>query len=207
MINQNSNNKPSGFASVECDSGTPVCGRTATNGSYQILKVNQDGTLNTTSQTVAPAEYLQFANPITVPTGALAANTYIASLELGAYDSGIYKINPAFIFNGATTGGISFLLYNTLGEMFTYVNGLIQGAAFAPTIANVAPNGGVAAYWHNTAVQSFGTILEISYNRNNTLEVFLDTGSYYIAIISDGAVNITTSSALFGCIEVSKIGS
>jgi hypothetical protein len=207
MINQNSNNKPSGFQSVDCDSGLPVSGRTAANGNYQILKVNPDGTLNTTSQTVAPAQYLQFANPITVPTGALAANTYVAQVQLGGFDSGIYRINPAFIFNGTTTGGINFVIYNSLGSMFTYVNGLIQGAAFAPTIANVTPNGGVAGYWHNTAVQSFGTVIEASYNRNNTLDVFLDTDTYYIAIITDGAVNITTNSALFGCIEASKIGS
>ena len=207
MINQNSNNKPSGFQSVDCDSGLPISGRTATNGSYQILKVNLDGTLNTTNESVAPGEYLQFANTITVPTGALAANTYIAQVQLGAFDSGIYRINPAFIFNGTTTGGLNFVLYNSLGSMFTYVNGLIQGAAYAPTIANVAPNGGVAAYWHNSAVQSFGTILEISYNRNNTIEVYLDTDTYYIAMITDGAVNITTNQAIFGCIEISKIGS
>lgn len=206
MINQISNNKPSGYQSIDCDAGTPISGRTASNGSYQILKVTPDGSLNAVTSTVATGVYLQFANTINNPTGVLPANTLITKLQLGAYDQGIYRINPYYIFNGAVSGGISFLLYSSLGSMFTYINALIDGSPFAPTMVNIAPNGGVAGYWHNSAVQSIGTNLVTSYNRNNSLDVYLDTDTYYIAIISDGAVTINTTPSTFGCIEITKIG-
>jgi hypothetical protein len=205
MISQNSNNKPTNTQAKVCDSGIPISGRTGTTGQYQILKVTNDGTLVASNGTIASGTYLQFATPINCATGALAANTLIAKTQFTFSEGGLYRINPAFIFNGATTGGINFVIYNNFGAMNTYINTLNDGDPFSPTLAEVAPNGGVAGYIHNSAVQSFGTGIEISYNRNNTLDIYMDIGNYWIAIISDGLVNITSPTAVFGMIELTKL--
>jgi hypothetical protein len=205
MIGQNSNNKASGQVAKECDAGLPISGRITNNGEYEILKVNADGTMVTTAIQIATGTYLQFASTITNATGVLATGTIIARTQLGAFDSGLYRINPSYMWDGAAGGGISFILYNSLGALYTYINGRLDGQAFAPTLVNIAPNGGIAAYWHNTATQNFGGNIFTSYNRNQTLDVFLDTDTYYFVMVSDGNVTINNANSVFGCIEITKL--
>jgi hypothetical protein len=201
MITQNSNNKPSGYVGRECDAATPIAGKTDSN-IYQTLRLNTDGTLpivNYTGGTI-------ISSPIFVTTavGALGANTYISNASLGFLMAGVYKINPTFVYAGTLAGGISFVLYQDFSTLATYINGLSQGNTFSPGLNDL--NNGLYGYWHNTVAENFGAGLSIAYNRNNTLEVFLGSGNYNFAMISEGTVTISASGAQFGCFEVSKLG-
>lgn len=205
MISQNSNNQPNGTAAKQCNTGTPIMGRTDPQGSLILLKVKDDGTLVATNGNDQPANYLLNTNPINCATGALATNTLIAQTSLAFSQGGLYRINPAFIFDGATSGGISFLIIKEFTAMYNYVQSLPDGSPFSPTMAEVAPNGGITGYIHNSSVQTLGGNLEISYNRNNAIDVFMEGGQYIVAIISDGVINISTPVAAFGCFEFTKL--
>ena len=207
MIGQNSNNRNVGTSTKDCDAGLPIAGRTGNSvtDSYQIIKTKNDGTILTTPLTIAPGVYLSFASTITNATGVLATGTIIARTQLGAFDSGLYRINPSYMWDGAAGGGISFILYNSLGPLYTYVNSRTDGQAFAPNLVNIAPSGGIAGYWHNTGTQNFGGNIFISYNRNQALDVFLDTDTYYFVMVSDGNVTINNANSVFGCIEITQL--
>lgn len=201
-------NKPSGYSSKDCDAGLPVSGRTSPTGEYEIIKVNADGSVCTTN--LAPIDtssaYLGI-NPtyLSLTPGAPTTNTFLgyASVTANNITAGVYRINPTFVYQGSPGGGISFVLYKDTTALGVYVSALPFGNAFAPALGDIQT--GLCAYWHNTTSQAFGTNLQIAYNRNNSIDVYLDAGIYYMAIITDGAVVITNTNGRYGHYEFTKI--
>lgn len=204
MNNQLSNNKPSGFQSYECDAGTPISGRTSSSGSYQILKVNSDGSINNATADLQ-ALYTGY-NATAIATAGIAppTNTFIGKSNSISVNDGQYQINPTFIYTGGAGGGISFILYKSFTNLDTYINTLTP---FTDTFQATAPDiaSGLYGFWHNTASQALGSNLQSSYNRNNTNSLYLTTGQYYIAVITDGATVFNAGIGLIGFYEFLKI--
>lgn len=206
------NTKPSGTVAKDCDAGTPIMGRTANNGTYEILKVNSDGSLPITPtynpiNTFGAAYFGKNPQNINVPLPAPPANTYLGrfNVPLAGFNlGGLYEINPVFIFSyvGALTGGVNFVLFEQGSNMDNYINLLTPGNTFAPSIADLP---GVYQYWHNTAAQNFGAGLGITFNRNNTLKTFLPNANYEIAIITEGALSIQAGLQKAGFYELTQL--
>jgi hypothetical protein len=204
MINELSNNKPSGFQSYECDAGTPISGRTSSSGSYQILKVNSDGSINNATADTQ-ALYTGYNTTSIATIGVAPPNlTFIGKSNSISISDGQYQINPTFIYTGGAGGGISFILYKSFTNLDTYINTLTPFTdTFQATAGDVAT--GLYGYWHNTASQGFSTSLQTSFNRTNTQSLYLTTGQYYIAIITDGATVFNAGVGLIGFYEFLKI--
>ena len=67
-------------------------------------------------------------------------------------------------------------------------------------------SGGLAFYWHNTAIVGLGTNSVIAYNRNNSQTIFLETGDYYLCVWNDSGVNVLSpGNLLVGALEFSKV--
>jgi hypothetical protein len=209
MINQIANNKPSGYQSNECDAGIPISGRTDINGSYQILKLNANGSLAPSSTPISSTASYIGINPtaIALVVGAPALNTYLGTAPVfGAttISEGLYAINPAFMFQGTVAGGLNFVLYKQTTNLDSYIATLPPFNIFAPALTDLAT--GLCGFWHNSALQNLGATTVITYNRNNTLNCYLDAGIYSMAIFTEAGVNITSVSGLFGFFEFTKIG-
>ena len=205
MINQISNNKPSGYQSINCDAGVPISGRTSDTGSYQILKLNADGSI-TSASPVAISQYIGVSGTgIGVPAGIPPSNTYVGSSQpISVTETGLYSINPTFVYTGNAGGGISFILYKDTTALWGYISTLPPFNAFASNIGDVAT--GLFGYWHNTASQIFSSNLMSSFNRNNVQNLYLTTGNYYLAVTTDGAVSFNAGAGIVGFYEFTKIG-
>jgi len=205
MITQNSNNKPSGVTGKTCDSGTPVSGKTD-NNEYQIIRVNTDGSI------VTGGSYLAGVNPyiLTNPAGIVVAPAVIPPLvflgqvlSINVTDTGVYRVNPVYIFQGLTNGAVNFVLYKTATTLSTYVATLVAGNLFSPTLADLTD--GLAGHWHNTTCQVLGGTTQISYNRNNTAELYLEAGIYNLVVYTEVNTTITAPTTLGGFYEFTKI--
>jgi len=212
MIGQNSNNKATGYTAKECDAGIPISGRTSDTGTYEIIKVNPDGSLAISGGggvTPLPnANYLQ-SNPVLLSQPFIpgTANIFVGSVGLfggNSISAGLYRINPTGIFSASGSGGLNFILYSQFSAIETYISFLTPGVdQFQPNSLSV---GGTAAYWHNIALQNYGNFLKIAYNRQNSLDLYLTAGAYRMAIITDaGGINMIPDNAQIGFYEFSKI--
>ena len=206
MIAQISNNKPSGtYQTGICEAGTPISGVTA-DGRYNILRVNVNGSI-LTNEVNPVSNYIGFNTAtIITPAAAPPANTYVgtANQPIPVFSDGLYRINPTYIYAGAAGGGISFILYKDFTNLSIYLSALPAFNAFNPGVTDI--NQGLYGFWHNTASQSLGGTLQTSYNRDNTQDVYLTGGSYYMAIVTDGAVIFTGGPTFVGFYEFTKIG-
>ena len=208
MITQISNNKPSGYQSINCDAGTPISGRTASNGSYQILKLSDTGSLLVQSGISASGVEYQIEFQTAIPTGVVgvkAPTTFMGyySVITTSISAGWYSITPSFILE-ATSGGSMTLLLTKAGTILdAYASGLNSGSdAFAPTMAQIS-GGGLACMWHNLPLTaSLGTNIQSATGGNaNTLEkvVYLEAGNYNLTAIVDTAITTAgTGSAKVG---------
>lgn len=191
MINQVSNNKPSGFQSIDCDAGVPIMGRTASDGSYQIFKVNSDGSLPFASS-LADTGTAYALSPANIPSvlGAFAGGVLIDYIDVitTSIDAGAYTISPFYGLNASTSGGaVSIALIKVGSNMDSYTSGLIVGTdAFSPPITIAF--GGIAQFWHNLALNPYGSLagISIATGTNNTIlekTQYLEAGTYKIAVI------------------------
>lgn len=206
MITQVANNKPSGFQSVQCDAGIPVSGRTSDTGSYQILKLNANGSLAPSNITQTGVPYIGTPTAIALVPGLPPNNTFLGSVPATSVPittAGTYRLNPTFLFEGTTAGGISIILAKDTTNLGAYIQTLPPFNAFNPVITDFAT--GLYAVWHNSVVQGVGNSVQTAYNRSNALEVYLDTGLYTCAIVSDTGLNITGNAGLFGFYEFMQI--
>lgn len=203
MINQISNNKPSGYQSIDCDSGTPISGRTASNGSYQILKVSDTGSLLVQSGVSASGVQYQVESSIPVGTGVVGgkpAGTYMGNIAVvtTSVSAGWYKVSPSIILEASAGGSVTALLIKTGTPLDAYSGGLIVGVdPYQPLISTYA-SGGLACIWHNlplTAQLSAVNVMSATGGNANTLEkeVYLEAGTYNLTIYVDTA--ITTQNA------------
>lgn len=197
MITQISNNKPSGYQSIDCDAGTPISGRTASNGSYQILKLSDTGSLLVQSGISASGVEYQIEFQTAIPTGiagAKASNIYLGDFAVitTSVSAGWYSITPSFIIEASTGGSVNLLLVKAGTILDAYASGLVAGSdAFAPIMAQIT-GGGLACMWHNLPLTGqLGTAITSATGGNaNTLEkvVYLEAGAYNIVAVVDTAI-------------------
>jgi hypothetical protein len=198
MITQLSNNKPSGYQSIDCDAGIPISGRTASNGSYQILKLSDTGSLLVQSTVDASGVSYQIESNVGTPTGVVGAKA--SGIFLGdtdvittAISSGTYTISPSFVAEANSGGAITLILVKVGSTLEAYAGTLNAGTdAFSPSLANITA-GGIACLWHTLPLTNriSGTIMSAVGGNANTLEktVYLEAGSYRMISVVDTAIN------------------
>jgi hypothetical protein len=214
MINQLSNNKPSGYQSINCDAGVPISGRTASNGSYQILKVSDAGALLVQSTVDATGVNYNIENsaPVTIGTGLIGAGVYLftVSVTTVSLSAGTYTISPSVFMEGAGTGSISLILADSSSLLVGYSATLNSGIdAFAPTVVPSFVSG-VACVWHNLPLNALGTggVITATGGNANVLEktVYLQAGNYTLIGFVDTAINITGAFSKIGLQGLMQVG-
>lgn len=210
MISQISNNKPSGYQSIDCDAGIPISGRTASNGSYQILKLSDTGSLLVQSGIGASGVQYQIESNIGTPTGAIGGK--VAGIFLGdfnvitsAVSSGWYTISPSFIAEAVSGGAVTLLLLKIGSTLETYAGTLAGGTdAFSPSLADIS-GGGIACIWHTLPLTNrlSGTIMSATGGNANTLEktVYLEAGAYNLVVVVDTAITTAGSGQIFASLQ------
>ena len=197
---QNSNNRPDGSQAIQCDAGTPIMGRTSTTGTYQILKVNSDGSIAGLPSPIADSGCVYECTPGVIPSpmGAFAGGVTLMYTDVitTSINAGSYTIAPFWGAMLSTTGGaVSFALIKVGSSMDAYCSSLLLGTdAFAPTIT-LAFNG-MAQAWHNISVDAIGTIAGFSYSTGNAnvleKQCYLESGTYKMAVICHTAFTTAT---------------
>lgn len=208
MIGSNSNNRPSGSTAKSCDAGLPISGRTSSTGEYQILKVGADGGIITgapvpdASIPYAPTPR-QFLNPIggALPVDRIVFNQQIISTTIA---SGVYRINPFYIYEGTAGGSVNFLLIKETTTLNTYAitrNPFVDN--WAATVNNYQD--GFAGIWHNVAVEEIANNIFLSYNRNNPAEIYLEAGTYRLVVYVHTSISTVNASTFTGFYEFTQI--
>ncbi len=97
---QNSNLRPDGSTAIQCDAGTPIMGRTSTTGTYQILKVNADGSIAGLPSPIADASVYYSLTPNITPSpiGAMAGGTAILYADI-INMTAMNRIKPTSYYN------------------------------------------------------------------------------------------------------------
>lgn len=200
MITQISNNKPSGYQSIDCDAGTPISGRTASNGSYQILKVSDAGSLLVQSAVDPASVEYQIENIVPVGTGVTGVK--VATIFLGSIavvpvsiSAGVYTIAPSCILEASSGGSLTLILVKAGTLLDSYSGTLNIGTdPYTPALATVTA-GGLACMWHNLPLTSYlaNNLMSATAGTTATLEktVYLEAGTYNLVAIVD--TNITTA--------------
>ena len=201
---QNSNLRPDGSTAIQCDAGTPIMGRTSTTGTYQILKVNADGSIAGLPSPIADASVYYSLTPNITPSpiGAMAGGTAIlyADIITASINAGSYTLSPMYQVQATTTGGaITMILVKVGSALDTYCSGLNLGSdAFSPNAGNV--QNGFAQIWHNIPLHQLGTIAGVSTStaNANVLEktTYLESGTYKLMVICHTAFTIGTPAVL-----------
>jgi hypothetical protein len=200
MVSNVNNQKASGSSAIQCDAGSPISGRTADDGVYQILKVNADGSLPTGLVPEANANVPYYGTPrasVLNPVGAFTANTLVfyESVTLAPIVDGLYTIQPQFICASNSAGSVNFALIKIGSVMDTYTSTRNVGTdSFTPSITDFGA--GFSAYWDNAVLTAIGSTgsrgtgaLVIQQK-----DVYLDAGSYKLLIWVHTA--FTTSSPI-----------
>jgi hypothetical protein len=140
MIQQVSNNKPSGFSSKECDSGIPVSGRTADNGTYQILKLLPNGI--SANQFPIATQYVGLPQIVFgVAPATVTAGRYLGILPsiLTIPQRGVYDIEPYVQLNCTGTPIIDIIMTSVSSGLTTYASTIVAGTdPFSPTFTDFA---------------------------------------------------------------------
>jgi hypothetical protein len=201
---QNSNLRPDGSTAIQCDAGTPIMGRTSTTGTYQILKVNADGSIAGLPSPIADASiyYSLTPNVTPSPVGAMAGGTAIlyADLITTSINAGSYTLSPMYQVQATTTGGAITMILVKVGSTFdAYCSSLNLGSdAFTPNTGNLGT--GFAQIWHNIPLQEMGTIAGVSTStaNANVLEksTYLESGAYKLMVICHTAFTIGSPAVL-----------
>jgi len=138
MINQVSNNKPSGFQSKECDAGIPISGRTSDNGTYQILKLLPNGIVANQSPIVAQYVGLPTTQIFVVPA-AVTAGRFLGILPafLTIDERGVYDLEPYVQLECTGTPIIDLIITSVSSGLTTYAGTISAGTdPFAPTFGD-----------------------------------------------------------------------
>jgi hypothetical protein len=221
MINQQSNNKPSGQQGVECDAGIPIMGRTASNV-YQIVQVDADGKLEVTGGgggggIVVPltSGFTYQPEQVTLPAAAYIGGTVLVynGLPTGGFtvnvtQPGIYNIRPFFMFRASVNGTINLILIRKGSACDTYTSGRNVGAdGYTPLISESI---GQVAFW--TAVPTLrasgGQVYKTQFNPSTLPEFnyYLGIGEYKLCIVTNTATTTNDATLLYGFETFYKIG-
>lgn len=210
MIGQNSNNKATGYTAKECDAGIPISGRTGDTGTYEIIKVNADGSLAVNTGPT-PITGLGTGN---IGVGGFLTNvfntqqpqyTYLGYgyITPTAITAGLYRITVGYnIAATAPAGGINFLLVNDASPVAGSLGMLFPGNILSFNLN--AP--GIYGQWVNVlSNQLNGQIRTSVTSANHTQDIYLDAGLYQMHVVANAAINFTANSGYYGLYEFSKL--
>jgi hypothetical protein len=155
MISRGSNNKQQNQTAISCDAGNVVMGRTADNGEYKILKVDNNGGIVTSNSSsfVIGGNYSGLAPTLFVSNGSNAViDTYLGGTGLSnqPFIEGLYNVSP-FVMLQTTTNQVEsvnvFLVKqgSGLANYFATLNPISDN--FAPV--NLFNLEGLVEFWHN----------------------------------------------------------
>lgn len=209
MISNVNNQKPVGTPAQQCDPGVPVMGRTGDTGTYQILKVNADGSLPGISiqDTQTPNTLVPLATAIPVPglKGVGTTLLYEDITVIAPITDGIYRVNPQVITNANPGGAINLALVKIGSTIDTYIltrNIGIDG--FNPVITNFTT--GFAMFWHNQAMQELGGgQVGLAQPNANDRIVRLTAGTYKLFAWVHTAITTVSPTTYVGFSEFTKI--
>lgn len=203
-------NRPSGSSSIDCDSGVPISGRTSPTGTYEILKVNADGSLPglPASETQVPSLVLP-GTTTTNPPGILIAGIMLIYEQItptNPLTAGLYQGNPWIQFEATPTGAVNCAIVRVGSAMDSYILTRSLGFDdFQPT-ANDFLNG-FAMWWHNLPLQDVGggnagIVTQITQEKN----FVLTAGDYKVLYWVHTDITITNPTTLFGFSQFNKLG-
>jgi hypothetical protein len=209
---QNSNLRPDGSTAIQCDAGTPIMGRTSTTGTYQILKVNADGSLPVGANTpLTPPSTPSSNSPfsVTLGSGIIGAGTFLFCVPctiITTPNAGLYRINPFVAFNGIGAGSINIALVEDSSSLASYCFGLNPGVdAFSPGISNLTS--GLSCWWHNNTAEAISGQVQIAYNRNNPTNAYLSNTPQFLLAWVHTAITVGALGQFnYGFYEFAKIG-
>jgi hypothetical protein len=202
-IQQVSNNRPSGSAALACDAGIPIVGRTSSTGTYEILKVNADGSLpfassNGTFVSGVPTSDTPIAGAN--PTTGIKAVDLVLAYNLVTptpLTAGVYRINPFFICSATVLGAVDMMLIKAGSPLDAYTAtraAFVDG--FSPSITDFAD--GFAVFFNNVANVNMGGNNALAYNRTNQIDVYLEAGSYELLVKVHTAITMTAGAVYSG---------
>jgi hypothetical protein len=211
MVSNVNNQKASGSSAIQCDAGSPISGRTADDGVYQILKVNADGSLPTgvVPQTEAntPPLFQPLGGTLN-PVGAFGVGVLVfyASINLTNIEAGLYAISPQFICATNSAGAVNFALIEDGSIMDAYISSRNVGVdSFTPTITDYST--GFALFWHNNALEVIGSsgsrgTANLTAQRK---QVYLKADTYKLAVWVHTAFTTSSPIVYVGFNEFAKI--
>ena len=210
-IQQVSNNRPSGSTALSCDAGIPIVGRTSSTGTYQILKVNADGSLAIGGAASALVPYS--LTPTAYPLAPVAAKgvgiiVYYDQVTSAALTAGLYTINPTYQVDTLTVGGaVNFMLIKAGTPLDAYTSTRNVGVdGFTPAATDF--QSGCGLFWHNNPLQIISsTNIQGTSNLNTTAKnVYLEAGIYKLLVYVHTAFTNASSTSYIGFTEFTQIG-
>jgi len=210
MISTVNTQKPTGSTAIQCDPGTPISGRTSDTGTYQILKVNPDGSLpfGGAIETQVPTTSTPLATTIPVPGLKASGICCIYDLITPTQPilDGIYKVNPMIVLEANPTGAFNCALVKVGSTIDAYINTRVLGVdGFTPTINDFLT--GFAIWWHALPIQTMGGGNE-GFAQLNAQDktVRLEAGNYRIFFWIETAITTISPTAFVSFSEFTKIG-
>jgi hypothetical protein len=202
MINSMNITKPSGSASIQCDAGTPMSGRTGNTGTYEILNLLPGGAIPTGANITA--NYVNPPIPIALPPGgALGVNVIIGvvSSVITILENGLYNLQPFVLFTSSTGAGstISIILTNATSNLSAYALGLVPYTdTFNPN--NIQLSGVDSGYSYGPiTLETYGTASRRSnINANQMKNYYYNAGTYNAILVARAAFSVTSPNAYFG---------
>lgn len=213
MITQVSNNKPSGQSSKACDAGIPIVGRTSPNGTYEIIKVNADGSLagaaiSPITNAGIPYSLTPSAYPLAPPAlKAAGVIVYYNQVTTTALTAGLYRINPFYMVDTLTaTPAVNFILVKKGSTLDAYCSSRVVGSdGFTPAVTDFVT--GYGALFHNCPLETISTAnMKGTANLNATEKVIqLEAGDYALLVYVHTAFTNATPTSYVGFTEFAKI--
>ena len=188
--------------------GTPVMGVNE-NNVYNILNTNLQGNLITGGKYVNPSDVSYIgSNPGIIGTVAStpANNTFInyQVITQNSIEEGVYSVNPTYLYiAGGAGGAITFVLGKVGSSFDSYVSSLTPGNAFNPGMSPLLD--GFFGCWDSVPVVLLGTTLAHTTRVDNSKQIYLETGSYFIVIVTKTGVNFGGGNTLVGFYEFNRI--
>lgn len=208
-IQQVSNNRPSGSNAKSCDAGIPIVGRTSPTGTYEILKVNPDGSLAGAAITPVtsagvPYSLAPTAYPLAPPAlKAAGVIVYYDQFTSTALNAGLYRINPFYLVDTITAApAVNIILVKKGSPLDAYCISRNVGIdGFTPAVTDFV--GGYGVFWHNLLLETISTAnLKGTANLNATEKIVqLEAGNYALLIYVHTAFTNATPTSYLGFTE------
>jgi len=186
--------------------GTPVIGIDI-NNKYHLIKTNNQGQIITGADFLPGTDKYISTNPVAITTiaGQPANNTFIGAAVISTnVETGVYSVNPTFIYiAGGSGGAVTFILYKLGTALDTYIQTLSPLNAFSPSITDFLD--GLTGCWDSVPTVLLGGTISHTTGVNNQKTIYCETGTYAIAVISKTGLNLAAGNHLVGVYEFTKV--